>query len=179
MRTFIRFVVNPLVPIILLGFAPVSSAFAQNAGTPGASWSGTWNFGSVSDRSLGLQTAQAVRQAQQAQIAPIYNTYNTNNNDNRSNYQEFTNGDGTLSAGEFHIGDQIGQNTNSIGSMNTGTTTIDITGSNNAVNASNGADNSGCVDGSIGLNTLGAISPTSTSGVDISIGALQPPSTCR
>lgn len=177
MRTLIRFVVNPLVPMMLVNLFSASGAIAQNTGAPGASWSGTWNFGSVSDRSLGLQTAQAVRQAQQAQQAPIYYTYNTN--DNRSNYQEFNNGDGMLSSGAFQIGDQIGQNTNSIGSMNTGTTTIDITGSNNAVTANNGADNTGCVDGSIGLNTLGAISPTSTSGVDISIGALQPPSTCR
>lgn len=177
MRTFIRFVLKTLVPALALACAASSGAFAQNAGSPGSSWSGTWNFGSVSDRSLGLQTAQAIRAAQLPQLAPVYNTYNTY--DNRTNYQEYNNGDGTISTGAFHVGDEIGQNTNSIGSMNTGTTSIDINGSNNAVNATNGADNTGCVDGSIGLNTLGAISPTSTSGIDISIGAIQPPGTCR
>jgi hypothetical protein len=163
--------------VLCLLAASVTQATAQNAGSPGQSWSGTWNFGSPADRGLALQTAQAIRAARQAPLSPVYNTYNTT--DNRTNYQEYVGGDGSVMGGSFQVGDQIGQNTNSIGSMNTGTTNIEITGSNNAVNATNGADNSGCVDGSIGINTVGAISPASTMGIDISIGALQPPSPCR
>ena len=164
--------------VLALGLlcASVVPAMAQNSGTPGQSWSGTWNFGSPSDRGLALQTAQAVRAARQAPLVPVYNTYNTY--DNRANYQEYQGGEGAVMGGAFHIGDQIGQNTNAIGSMNTGTTNIDITGSNNAVNATNGAENTGCIDGSVGLNTVGAISPVSTLGIDITIGALQPPSPC-
>lgn len=164
---------------VMLATLQPHSAHAQNAGSSGQSWSGTWGFNSQGDRSLGLQTAQTIRNARTAPVAPVYNTYNTTSYDNRSNFQEYNGGDGATMGGAFHIGDQIGQNTNSIGSMNTGTTTIDITGNNNAVSASNGADNAGCVDGSIDLNTIGAMSPTAGMGIDISIGALQPPSTCR
>ncbi len=152
---------------------------AQNYGSSGQSWTSNWGFSSVAERGLSLQTAQAIRAARQAQLAPVYNTYNTNTYDNRTNYQEYTGGDGAVMGGDYQIGDQIGQNTNSIGSMNTGTTTIDITGNSNSVVATNGADNTGCVDGSIGLNTFGSMSPTSTMGIDISIGALQPANTCR
>ncbi len=154
-----------------------SMASAQSTGSPGSSWSATWNFGSANDRSIALQTAQAIRNARTAPTAPVYNTYNTY--DNRTNFQEYNGGDGAVMGGAFHIGDEIGQNTNSIGSMNTGTTTIDVTGNGNNVNASNGADNTGCVDGSVSLSTLDHLSPTSTMGIDISIGAMQPTSTCR
>lgn len=152
---------------------------AQNYGSSGQSWTSTWGFSSVAERGLSLQTAQAIRNARQAPASPVYNTYATTTNDNRTNYQEYFGGDGAVMGGDYQIGDAIGQNTNSIGSMNTGTTTIDITGNSNSVVATNGADNTGCVDGSIGLNTLGAITPTSTMGVDISIGALQPANSCR
>ena len=167
--------------MLALLFAPFHplGAWAQNAGTSGQSWSGTWGFMSQGDRALGLQTAQAIRNARTAPVAPVYNTYNTTTYDNRSNFQEYNGGDGATMGGSFNIGDQIGQNTNSIGSMNTGTTTIDIAGDHNAVSATNGADNTGCVDGSIGLNTFGSMSPTAAMGIDISIGALQPPETCR
>jgi hypothetical protein len=167
--------------VILIAIAlslPVADPlFAQNYGSSGQSWTSTWGFSSVPERSLSLQTAQAIRSARQAPLNPVYNTYNTT--DNRTNYQEYIGGDGAVMGGGFQIGDQIGQNTNSIGSMNTGTTSIDINGSGNSVIATNGADNSGCVDGSIGLNTVGALSPVSTMGIDISIGALQPANSCR
>lgn len=153
------------------------AAQAQNYGSSGQSWTTTWGFSSVNERSLSLQTAQAIRAARQPAIAPVYNTYNTY--DNRTNYQEYSGGDGAVLGGDFHVGDDIGQNTNSIGSMNTGTTNIDIAGNGNSVIATNESDNTGCVDGSIGLNTFGAVTPTSTMGIDISIGALQPPTTCR
>lgn len=152
---------------------------AQNYGSSGQSWTSTWGFSSVAERSLSLQSAQAIRNARQAPASPIYNTYNSTTTDNRMNYQEYNGGDSAVMGGDYQIGDQIGQNTNSIGSMNTGTTQIDITGNSNSVVATNGADNTGCVDGSIGLNTFGAMTPTSTMGVDITIGALQPANSCR
>jgi hypothetical protein len=55
---------------------------------------------------------------------------------------------------DFHIGDEIGQNTNAVGSMNTGNTTIDINGNENAITAVNSADNTGCIDGSALTSTL-------------------------
>ena len=79
----------------------------------------------------------------------VYNTYN----DNRYNYIDTTNpGDGTVNA-DLHIGDEIGTNTNSVGAMNTGSTTIDLSGDNNTVIADNTADSTGCVDGSVNAAT--------------------------
>lgn len=161
-------------------FLPMSQPLqAQNYGSSGQSWTSTWGFSSVAERGLSLQTAQAIRTARQAPVNPVYNTYSTTTTDNRMNYQEYLGGDGAVMGGDYQIGDQIGQNTNSIGSMNTGTTSIDITGNSNSVVATNGADNTGCVDGSIALNTFEAMTQTSTMGVDISIGALQPANSCR
>lgn len=161
----------------LLSLLSPNPLFAQNYGSSGQSWTSTWGFSSVAERSLSLQTAQAIRAARQTPVDPIYNTYNTY--DNRTNYQEYNGGNGAVMGGDFQVGDQIGQNTNSIGSMNTGTTNIDIAGNGNAVTATNGADNTGCVDGSIGMNSFEAMTPTSTMGIDITIGALQPANTCR
>lgn len=168
-----------VIPALVLSLAMSQPLEAQNYGSSGQSWTSTWGFSSVAERGLSLQTAQAIRGARQAPVNPVYNTYTTTTTDNRMNYQEYNGGDAAVMGGDYQIGDQIGQNTNSIGSMNTGTTTIDITGDSNSVVATNGADNTGCVDGSIGLNTFGAMTPTSTMGVDISIGALQPANSCR
>lgn len=162
--------------VAVLTLALGQPALAQNFGSTGQSWSGTWGFSSPSERALGLQTAQAILAARQGPTAPVYNTYN----DNRSSYQELNSfGSSALTTGGFHIGDDIGQNTNSIGSMNTGTTNIDIDGSSNSIVATHGADNTGCVDGSIGLNTLNPITPTSTSGIDISIAGIGGGDRCR
>lgn len=168
--------IKVVLPFVLMTVFVCDPVLAQNFGSSGQSWSGTWGFSSPSERALGLQTAQAVLAARQGPVSPVYNTHN----DNRSNYQELNSfGSSALSGGGFHIGDEIGQNTNSIGSMNTGTTNIDIDGSSNSVVATNGADNAGCVDGSIGLNTLSPISPTSTSGIDISIAGIGGGDRCR
>lgn len=161
----------------IFAFGVPSLGESQNYGSSGQSWTSNWGFSSPSERSLSLQTAQAIRAARQPQVSPVYNTYNTY--DNRANYQEYTGGDGAVMGGDYHLGDKIGQNTNSIGSMNTGTNTIEINGNGNSVATTNGAENSGCVDGSIGLNTIESMTQTSTMGIDISIGALQPANTCR
>tara|TARA_R110002012_G_scaffold30766_4_gene92744 strand:+ start:810 stop:1136 length:327 start_codon:yes stop_codon:yes gene_type:complete len=66
---------------------------------------------------------------------------------------------------DFQIGDDIGQNTNSVGSMNTGSTTIEVNGSGNDLNAVNSADNSGCVDGSALTSTFSVPQTTETLGL--------------
>lgn len=177
-RTVLRQIV--LVSSFALTSLMPSIVSAQNYGSTGTGWSANWGFSSSNDRSLGLATAQAIRTARTAPLAPVYNTYNETTYDNRGNYQEYNLTDSaTVAGGAFHIGDQIGQNTNSIGSMNTGTTNIDVQGSGNSIVATNGADNTGCVDGSIGLNSIDPMTATSTMGIDISINGLGAASTCR
>lgn len=148
---------------------------AQNFSSAGQDWSTGWGFASASDRSIALQTAQAIRAATQptSPTTVITNYTNTTNSyDNRSSYQEIL-GDGmTLDTIDFQLnGDRIGQNTNSVGSMNTGTTNIDITGDANSIVATNSSNSDGCVDASIQEDQTFFESMSSPSGIDLSVNA--------
>lgn len=104
-------------------------------------------FNSPSDRSVALQRAEAIRNAEQgADPQVVYNTENYY--DNRQNYIETNSGGGNVSGGS-QIGDTIGEQTYSVGALNTGSTTITVEGDNNIVEANNSATSDGCVDGSI------------------------------
>lgn len=126
------------------------SAESQSSTSPGQTWSGSWGFASPSDRSLSLQQAQAIRAARASGPSTVNNITYNNMYDNRANYQEIQGIDGDLGSIDFQLnGDRIGQNTNSVGAMNTGTTNIDIVGNANSINATNAADSNGCVDAGI------------------------------
>lgn len=161
-------ITKPILFAFVLSFAADLSA-AQNLLTPGQGWASSWNFGSVSDRSIALQRAQAIKSAS-SPIGP--QTIVTTNNDNRSNFIENIVDGGTMTStiqnGDIidHLGDQIGNNTNSVGAMNTGTTEIMITGDQNVVTATNAADNDGCTDASVNTSTqtLPGIGSLSVSG---------------
>jgi hypothetical protein len=144
----------------LSAFHVSTGAFAQNFSGSGQSWSSTWGFGSVADRSLALQQAQIIKNAEQG-VDPTSvvntNNYVTNNTvyDNRSNYVEANAGGGTITTDQHVVGnDEIGQQTYAVGSLNTGNTKIDVTGSSNNISATNAADNQGCVDGSVSASSL-------------------------
>lgn len=156
--------------LVLMCFS-TQALVAQNFTSAGQGWSTGWGFSSASDRSLAMQQAQAIRQAKtQAGPTTVVNTYNTTSNDNRSSYQEILGTSMTFDSIDFQLnGDRIGQNTNTIGSMNTGTTNIDIVGSGNNVIATNSAETDGCIDGSIQLETTTFEPASSPSGIDISI----------
>jgi hypothetical protein len=161
-----------LVKVSVLTVMVVSvsaTAGAQNYSSGGQNWSGGWGFSSASDRSLAMQQAQAIRAAKvQPGPTTVVTNYSTNNYDNRSSYQEVFGETLTFDTIDFQLnGDRIGQNTNSVGSMNTGTTNIDITGSNNNVVATNSADNQGCVDGSAQQESNILDSLISSTGIDI------------
>jgi len=142
---------------VMLAFPQVSAA--QNLSSAGNNWSSGWGFASPSDRSLSLQRAQAIRQAQvDSGPSTVVNTTNYNSSDNRTNYIENITDQGGIQS-DLHVGDAIGSNTNSVGSMNTGSTTIEIDGADNVVDANNFADNSGCVDGSINTASSSATQP--------------------
>ncbi len=144
------------VPLAVAMFAASLPAAveAQSFSSPGQNWSASWGFNSASDRSVRLQEAQAIRTAEQGPSGPGTVVYNTTTNDYRSNYQDLSALSGTLGPVDFHIGDEIGQNTNSVGAMNTGQTTIEVHGDGNMVDATNSADSAGCVDGSVANDTF-------------------------
>lgn len=126
------------------------AAAAQNVAGQGQNWSGSYGFSSATDRSVTLNQAQVIRQVEEG-VDPTtsYYTYNTYSTDNRSNYSETqVTGDGGTTV-EVIGGDKIGQQTYSVGSLNTGSTDITVTGDGNYVDANNSATTNGCVDGSI------------------------------
>lgn len=161
-----------------LMFAYPSYVSAQNISSTGQNWSTGWGFSTTAERAFALQQAQVLRQNQSQQTAPVQSsaptTIVTNNsttvNDARSNYQEFLGEILTFDTIDFQLnGDRIGQNTNSVGSMNTGTTNIEVVGENNHIIATNAAETEGCVDGSIQQDTSLFESMASPSGIDISL----------
>ncbi|MFD1509982.1 hypothetical protein [Lacimonas salitolerans] len=159
---------------------PLTKGQAQSFSSAGQNWSVGWGFPTPSDRSLSLQQAQAIRQAEMtAGPSTVVTNYNEYYNDNRSSYQEVTGEVLELGTIDFQLnGDRIGQNTNSIGSMNTGTTNIDVVGSNNEIVATNAAETQGCVDGSIQQETSSYDSIASPSGIDISVNSTGRDMTC-
>lgn len=135
---------------ILFVVCAAQPARAQNTSSQGQNWSSAYGFSSATDRSVALNRAQVMRQIEEG-VDPTttYYTYNTQTTDNRSNYSETdVLGDGSTSV-EVIGGDKIGQKTYSVGSLNTGSTQIDIIGTGNIVDANNSATTNGCVDGSI------------------------------
>ncbi|MCB1426860.1 MAG: hypothetical protein KDJ89_14345 [Notoacmeibacter sp.] len=103
----------------LAGLVSPAPAQAQNVGSAGQNWSSSWGFSSSADRSLRLQQAQVIRNAETT-ADPSTVVYNNNIYDYRSNYQEVNTGGDNTAAVDYQIGDNIGQNTNAVGSMNTG-----------------------------------------------------------
>lgn len=121
-----------------------SAGFSQSYSSAGQNWAGSFSFPSVSDRSLAIQQAQAIWNVANPQRNEI--TYN-NYYDSRSNYVE-TNASGNVET-DYQIGDDIGKQTYSVGSLNTGSTSIEVVGQGNSIIAENAAENAGCVDGSL------------------------------
>lgn len=162
-----RYLMVPLAGLALL--VVVSEASAQSS--PGQNWSAGWGFQTANDRAVGLSRANAIMQAEKGPTpTTVMNTTNYNTTDNRSNYVDVTTA-GDVST-DYQIGDDIGQNTNSVGSMNTGNTTIDINGDSNSIHAINSADNTGCVDGSALTNTMGMPLTSGSLGLGGSTGSL-------
>ncbi len=116
----------------------------------GRQLSGSWGFSSASDQSVKLNQAAGHRQAERgADPTTQYYTTNTYNTDNRSNYsQTDVTGDGPVTI-DVVGGNKIGQQTYSVGSLNTGSTEITVMGDGNLIDANNSATTTGCVDGSI------------------------------
>lgn len=141
----IRMATASCITMALCLCVPAFDAQAQSVGSAGSSWSGDWSFSSATDRSIALQQAQMIRLAEVGvDPSTIYNTYN----DNRSNYVEANSAGGAVTT-DLHVGDETGQNTYAVGSLNTGSTTITVDGNGNTIDANNSAETNGCVDASI------------------------------
>lgn len=129
--------------------------------TAAGDWNSSWQFSNVTRRTLTLQQADLIAKMENGfydSFGPAQTTViNNTNTDNRSNYIETINEGEGVGSIENKIGDDIGQNTNTVGSMNTGSTTIEVTGSNNEIDAYNTSRNTGCLDGSINTASNNAL----------------------
>jgi hypothetical protein len=165
-----------LITAFLISVATTQVRAQSYTGAP-TNWSSSWGHSSAADRQVAFQRAQTLYTLRNGNPSSVVNneTVNNVNTDNRKNYVEQI-GDGQI---EFVGTDKIGQNTNSIGAMNTGSTTIDINGSNNSVTATNSSDSNGCVDGSIQTSSAAGshIRPDGT--IDISVSAGTSSLRCR
>ena len=131
---------------------------AQNIGSSGSTWGGSWEFQSPSGLSVDIQRADTIAKADggyYTSFGPAQSVVNsTTINDNRSNYVESLSSDGGTSTVEFKVGDDIGTMSNVTGAINTGSTTISVDGSSNQISAINSSDSQGCLDGSINETML-------------------------
>ncbi|WP_322896299.1 MULTISPECIES: hypothetical protein [unclassified Yoonia] len=161
------------IPILALigSIGSGGNAIAQNFTSSGNDWGAGWGFQSATDRSLGIQQAQAIRSAvTQPGPSTVVSNSTYNSADNRSGYVDASGLGASYGQLDIHLnGDKIGQNTNAIGAMNTGTTNIDVNGNNNWVDATNAADSSGCIDGSVALTETPFASMETASGIDIAM----------
>lgn len=123
----------------------VAPSDAQNATNSGTNWNSSWGFATTSERSLGLSQAQTQRAARQAPT-PGSVTYETVYNNTT--------------------------NTNTVGAMNTGDTTVTVTGDGNTLTTTSAADSKGCLDGSVGWTTAdtGATGQTQTYSLAVTDG---------
>lgn len=135
------------------GVGALSKAKAQYASGQ-QSWSMGYGFPSATQTSVKNSAADLQKKAESGYYRPattlVTNIYNT---DNRQNYVENNAKGGAKVKMDNMFGDDIGQNTNVIGAMNTGQTTVDVKGRNNSVDAVNAADSKGCLDGSVNTST--------------------------
>ncbi|MBI1218632.1 MAG: hypothetical protein GC186_08805 [Rhodobacteraceae bacterium] len=141
-------------------------AFAQSTSSAGANWSTSWQFPSFSDRSVALTEAQMIKNAEQGTSPTTTVTYYTVNNNGSDNITVTGTSGGTVTP-YVHVGNTIGTNTNSVGSMNTGTTNLTVSGTGNTVSATNSSDNVGATDGSVTTSVTNPLSSvlSATAGV--------------
>ncbi|MBR2655598.1 MAG: hypothetical protein IKD58_03745 [Loktanella sp.] len=169
-----------VVASLVVSFFSATATLAQNFSSPGGDWGSGWGFQSATDRSLAIQQAQAIRSATtQNGPSTVVNNTSFNTNDNRSGYIDATGQGAVYGNLDIHTnGDKIGQNTNSIGAMNTGTTNIEVKGNNNVIDATNAADSNGCIDGSVTLTDTPFASMETASGIDITMDFMRQTGQC-
>lgn len=138
-----------LVVVAVTACVAVTTGNAQSFSSPGTSWSSSWSYSSATDRSVGLATAQAIFAARIDPVAPITNVYNATNT------------------------------TSSVGSMNTGSTTVTVNGDGNTVNSSAGANTAGCVDGSLSTSLIRDVGAFPLGPIDLTFLDLPPAGSCQ
>lgn len=155
-----------LVGALLGGLLFSGAAFAQNTSEPSTDWNSNWNFSSTGSKSLRLIQADLIAKMEEG----YYDSFGkvdaivTNNvyYDNSTGNVEVSAAEGSTVTIDAQVGDEIGQNTNVIGAINTSNTEIDVSGDGNTVTATNGAEATGCQSGNITIDSDSSPAGTST-----------------
>jgi len=152
---------------ILLAIAQPGVALADSIDA-GNDWGSNWTFPSPGRSTVGLLQSDLIEKQENDYYDGLGKVNMTVNNDitydNRQGSFDNINASGNASVDSTtHVGDEIGQNTNVIGAINNSTTAVEIQGNNNSVTATNGATNSGCMNG--GITTIDGSSSSAVGGV--------------
>ena len=143
----------------------VASTPAMGGGTSLASpdWNGSWAFRTSSSKQLHLLQADVIEKGEGDYYDNLGKTeYNIHQDQRQGNFGDVTVESGGQVDKVYHTGDDIGQNTNTIGAVNTSTNEIRIDGSGNVLDLANVADSNGCLNGAITVATIDGSSPSAS-----------------
>lgn len=142
-------------------------AVSQSTSNSGATWTSSYAFPSPAERTTRLQTMDMQRKLQTGYYDPSAYSNTVNN------YYDHSVGDTTITTAEgAHVqidnrtGPNSGTNTNTVGAINTTTSTISVDGKGNVIDIAATSTNTGCHDGSVSM-AMNQLFET----IDISAGA--------
>jgi len=151
---------------ILLAIAQPGAVMADSIDA-GNDWGSNWAFPSPGRSTVGLLQSDLIEKQENDYYDGLGKVNMTVNNDitydNRQGSFDNITASGNASVDSTtHVGDEIGQNTNVIGAINNSNTNVEIKGNNNTVSATNGATNTGCLNG--GITTIDGSSDSAVGG---------------
>lgn len=163
---------HPFTRLAALAALVLSLPLVAQAQTSGGSdWSSSYMFPSANDRVARTSMIDQVAKAENGYYATVgtttYNTYNTYDNSVGSVNVNAEAG-ATVDA-SIRTAEGSGTNTYVVGAINTSNNNIQISGSDNLVDISNSASNTGCQDGTIAV--VGTTLATGASLADITGGS--------
>ena len=130
--------------------------------SPGSSWTGSYNFSSPNSNLANTSQADLIKRAESG----YYETFGADIYNNTTVYDRSVGdvyvGDGSNADIDYRTGENSGNESYTVGSVNNSTTEVNVDGSNNSVDINNSSSSQGCQNGSINVG--------SSSGFDISSG---------
>lgn len=152
-----------LSPAVIAVFLALPHAgMAQNSSA--SSWTGSYSFSSPTNRLANTSQADMIKRAEEG----YYETFGANSTtyNNTTVYDSSVGdvyvGDGSNADIEYRTGENSGNDSYTVGSVNNSTTEINVDGTGNNVDVNNSSSSQGCQNGSINIG--------SSSGFDISGG---------
>lgn len=142
---------------VAIGVTAAGTALAQNVSLPSNDWNSSWGFPSTGQKQVRILQSDLIEKKEAGYYESLgTNNYSVSNSvtyDYSQGRMEVMAADGSAVDVTNRTGEDIGQNTNVIGSINQSETTIDISGDYSTARAVNEATARGCQDGSISIDS--------------------------